>query len=51
MARFLDADLPRARADMLRKYSHEAVDVRDIGLGDAKDARIADTPRTKGCAW
>ncbi len=40
--RFLiDADLPRATGDSLRKAGHDAFDVRDIGLGDAKDYDIA----------
>ena len=41
--RFLiDADLPRPTADLIRSMGHEAVDVRDIGLGKAKDAQIAE---------
>lgn len=40
--RFLvDEDLPRATGDLLRRYGHEAFDVRDIGLRGAKDSRIA----------
>jgi len=40
--RFLiDADLPRPTAGMLRDLAHEAVDVRDIGLGPAPDEVIA----------
>ena len=40
--RFLiDADLPRSTKALLEKYSHEAVDVRDIGLRHAKDPMIA----------
>jgi hypothetical protein len=32
--RFLvDASLPRSAAPMLRRLGHEAVDVRDIGMG------------------
>jgi hypothetical protein len=42
MAGFLiDASLPRAVADVLRSAGHEAVDVRDIGLGAAGDAAVA----------
>jgi predicted nuclease of predicted toxin-antitoxin system len=38
--RFLiDEDLPRSMGDLLRRYEHEAVDVRDIGLRGAKDAQ------------
>ena len=40
--RFLiDADLPRATGESLRRAGHDAFDVRDIGLGDAKDSAIA----------
>ena len=40
--RFLvDADLPRSATHLLRRYQHEVVDVRDIGLRDAKDHEIA----------
>ena len=40
--RFLiDADLPRSTKTLLEKFSHEAIDVRDIGLGSAKDSVIA----------
>ena len=37
----LDADLPRSASDTVRQHGHEAIDVRDIGLRDAKDAQIA----------
>jgi len=40
--RFLiDEDLPRSTGDLLRRYGHEAVDVRDIGIRGAKDSQIA----------
>ena len=40
--RFLiDADLPRAVALRIRREGHDAVDVRDVGLGAASDAEIA----------
>ena len=40
--RFLiDADLPRSTKTLLEKFGHEAIDVRDIGLGGAKDPVIA----------
>ncbi len=40
--RFLiDADLPRATGEHLRRTGHDAFDVRDSGLGDAKDHEIA----------
>ncbi len=42
MAQFLiDASLPRPVADVFRQHGHTATDVRDIGLGTAKDADIA----------
>lgn len=40
--RFLiDADLPRSTKELLQRHGHEAVDVRDIGLGSAADSHIA----------
>ncbi len=40
--RFLvDADLPRRTAKLIQSYGHEAIDVRDIGMGTAHDAVIA----------
>ena len=40
--RFLiDEDLPRSAQDLFRKYGHEAVGVRDIGLRGAPDSEIA----------
>ena len=40
--RFLiDADLPRSTKTLVEKFDHEAIDVRDIGLGSAKDPVIA----------
>jgi predicted nuclease of predicted toxin-antitoxin system len=40
--RFLvDEDLPRSTDDVLRRYKHEVIDVRDIGLRGAKDHQIA----------
>ncbi len=47
--RFLvDEDLPRSTDDLLRRYGHEAVDVRDIGLRGAKDPRIAAYAQSEG---
>ncbi len=37
----LDADLPRSSDDVIRRYGHEAVDVRDVGLRNATDEEIA----------
>ena len=40
--RFLiDANMPRSTAELLKRYNHEAVDVRDIGMGSAADSDIA----------
>lgn len=40
--RFLvDANLPRSTAACIRKAGHEAVDVRDIGMGKSPDSLIA----------
>lgn len=39
--RFLvDADLPRSTVQLLTSYGLTAVDVRDIGLGNAKDSLL-----------
>jgi len=47
--RFLiDEDLPRSTADLLRKYGHEAVDTRDIGLRGANDTDISAYARDNG---
>jgi len=40
--RFLiDADLPRAAGEIVRRHGYEAIDARDIGLRTAKDPKIA----------
>lgn len=40
--RFLvDEDLPRSIRDLLHRYGHEAVDVRDVDLRGATDSQIA----------
>jgi predicted nuclease of predicted toxin-antitoxin system len=44
----LDADLPRSAGDIIRKHGHEVVDVRDIGLGTAKDPEIVLYARNEG---
>lgn len=47
--RFLmDADLPRRTAELLCERGYDAVDVRDIGLGGARDAAIAAHARQNG---
>lgn len=40
----IDADLPRSASRLLEQHGHQAVDIRDIGLGNARDPAIA------GCA-
>jgi predicted nuclease of predicted toxin-antitoxin system len=37
----IDEDLPRSTGDLLRRYGHKAVDVRDVGLRGAKDSEVA----------
>jgi hypothetical protein len=40
--RFLvDASLPRSTAPLVKSLGHDAVDVRDLGMGGAPDATIA----------
>ena len=40
--RFLvDANMPRSAAGAIQRLGHEAVDVRDVGLGGADDTQIA----------
>jgi predicted nuclease of predicted toxin-antitoxin system len=47
--RFLiDADLPRSIASVISDAGHDALDVRDIGLGGASDAEIAGRARSEG---
>ncbi len=49
MMRFLiDADLPRSSNDVVRRHGHEVLDVRDIGLGSAKDPSIVHYAQTEG---
>jgi predicted nuclease of predicted toxin-antitoxin system len=44
--RFLiDADMPRRTAGLLKTYGHEAVDVRDVGLGGTSDQEVAEYGR------
>ena len=38
----VDASLPRSTSIVIKKLGFEASDVRDIGLGDAPDAAIAE---------
>jgi predicted nuclease of predicted toxin-antitoxin system len=47
--RFLvDANMPRSAAACIRECGHEAVDVRDIGLGQAPDRVISQYAQQKG---
>jgi len=47
--RFLiDADLPRSSVQIIRRYGHEATDVRDIGMGASKDEAIARYAQQEG---
>jgi len=36
----LDADMPRSSAEVIRSFGYDVEDVRDIGLGSAKDREI-----------
>jgi len=38
----IDEDLPRSLGLILTSYGHGAIDVRDIGLRGARDAKIAE---------
>lgn len=50
MAHFLiDADLPRATAEVARSGGHEAADVRDVGLTAASDEAIAAYAKRNEC--
>lgn len=44
----IDADLPRRTSNLLQTYGHEAVDVRDVGLGSAGDQEVAEYARVHG---
>ena len=37
----LDANMPRSAVGAVQRLGHEAVDVRDVGLGGAEDKQIA----------
>jgi predicted nuclease of predicted toxin-antitoxin system len=40
--RFLiDANMPRSTAELFKRFDHEVMDVRDIGMGGAADSDIA----------
>jgi predicted nuclease of predicted toxin-antitoxin system len=42
----IDADLPRSLKPLIERYGHNATDVRDIGLGSAKDSPVAECARS-----
>ncbi len=44
----IDEDLPHSIVQFLKRYGHEAFDVRDIGLRGAKDSAIAAYAQNKG---
>jgi hypothetical protein len=44
----LDADLSRSASETVRRRGHEAIDVRDVGLRDAKDWQIARYAQKEG---
>lgn len=44
----IDADMPRRVVELVVSHGHEALDVRDIGLGSADDRQIADHARNHG---
>jgi len=44
----LDADMPRSSADVIRSFGFDVEDVRDIGLGSAKDKEILEYALNKG---
>src|SRR5262245_10634132 len=44
----LDAGLPRATVELLHRVGHDAVDVRDIGMGAASDEAIAVLAKQQG---
>ncbi|MBI4318227.1 MAG: DUF5615 family PIN-like protein [Chloroflexi bacterium] len=47
--RFLiDEDLPLSTVPLVRRYGHEALDLRDVGLRGATDATIAEYAREHG---
>jgi len=49
--RFLiDANMPRSAAELLKRYSHEALDVREIGMGGAADSDISEYAQQNGLA-
>ena len=36
----IDANMPRSVAQLLKRYDHESVDVRDIGMAAPPTARL-----------
>ena len=46
----LDANMPRSAVESVRRLGHEALDVRDIGLGGSDDKQIAAYAKEHGLA-
>jgi len=44
----LDADMPRSSAEVIRSTGYDVEDVRDIGMGAAKDREILRYPEHPG---
>ena len=44
----INEDMPRSTSDLLRRYGHKSVDVRDVGLRGAKDFQVASYAQSKG---
>jgi predicted nuclease of predicted toxin-antitoxin system len=42
----IDENLPRTLVDVCRECGHEAVHVRDVGLGETADPKSAASPDT-----
>ena len=42
----IDEDLPRSTGELIRRYGHQTVDGRDIGLRGSKDAEVASYARS-----
>jgi predicted nuclease of predicted toxin-antitoxin system len=44
----LDANMPRSAAELIARYGHEAVDIRDVAPGGVDDSVVASYARTHG---
>ena len=45
----IDEDMPRSTSDLLRRYGHKSVDVRDVALGVPRTSRLHLMLRAKAC--